>query len=112
MTGPPARITLHAMTAPHDDPLQRELSRLRHELATLNAHRFICIQNSVPRMLAFQMARGLAFGLGTVIGASALVSVIAFLLTQVDFIPIIGDWAAEIAQQMQRELGETAPPVE
>ena len=37
---------------------------LREEVARLNAHRYIRIQNSVPRMLAFSFARGLALGLG------------------------------------------------
>lgn len=92
------------MSTPPPDDLQTEMAALRQEVARLNAHRFIRIQNSVPRMLAFQFARGLALGLGTVIGASALVSVIAYLLAQFDFIPIIGEWAAQIAEQMLREL--------
>jgi hypothetical protein len=39
--------------------------------------------------------------LGTVVGASILVSLIAYLLAQIDFLPIIGDWATAIAEQMQ-----------
>jgi hypothetical protein len=53
------------------------------------------------RLILFQFVRGLALGLGTVVGASILVSLIAYLLAQIDFLPIIGDWATAIAEQMQ-----------
>ena len=83
------------------DELAAELRALREEVARLNAHRYIRIQNSVPRMLAFSFARGLALGLGTVLGASVLLSALAWSVSQVEFLPIIGEWAAEIARQMK-----------
>ncbi|MBC7181778.1 MAG: hypothetical protein H5U14_17070, partial [Roseovarius sp.] len=46
------------------DELTREVAALRRELERLNAHRFIRVHNSFPRMLAFNLARGLAAGLG------------------------------------------------
>lgn len=82
--------------------LTEELRALRAELAALNGQRFIRVNNSPLRMGLFQLYRGLAFGLGSVLGATILVSIAAYLLAQIDFIPIIGDWAAEIA----REIGE------
>ena len=81
--------------------LDREVAALRAEVARLNAHRFIRLHNSLPRLVAFNFLRGLAFGLGTVIGATILVSFVALALSRIDFIPIIGEWAAEIARQMQ-----------
>ncbi len=77
-----------------------EIRQLRVEVARLNGHRFIRLQNSTPRLLAFNFARGLAFGLGTVVGASFLVSVVVYSLSQINFIPVIGDWAAQIADQI------------
>ena len=53
-------------------------------------------------MLGWTFARGLAMGLGTVAGATLLVSVAAYLLSQVDWIPILGDWAARIAEEIQQ----------
>ncbi|WP_294609705.1 DUF5665 domain-containing protein [Roseovarius sp.] len=87
--------------APED--LTRELHALRAELHRLNSHRFIRVHNSVPRMLAFNFARGLAVGLGTVLGASVLLSLLVWGLSQIEFLPIIGEWAAQISRQM-REL--------
>src|SRR6056297_2517190 len=76
-----------------DNDLKHEIAALRKELEQLNNHRFIRIQNSVPRLIGFQFLRGLALGLGTVVGASVLVSIVGYFLAQIDFLPIIGDWA-------------------
>ncbi len=84
-----------------NEDLNTEMRRLREEVALLNGHRFIRVQNSIPRLLAFSFARGLAFGLGTVVGASLLVSVVVYSLSQIDFIPVIGEWASQIADQIQ-----------
>ncbi len=81
--------------------MEQELAALRREVEVLNAHRFIRMHNSVPRILLFNFARGLAFGLGTVLGASLLLSVVAWSVAQVEFLPVIGEWAAEIARQME-----------
>jgi GAF domain-containing protein len=86
---------------PQTDALAEELRALRAELALLNSHRFVRIHNSLPRLLAFGFARGLAVGLGTVLGATVLLSVIVWSLSQIEFLPIIGDWAAQIAEQMR-----------
>ena len=90
-------------TEPQDpsDTLSRELSALRQEISRLNGHRFVRIHASLWRLAGFQFLRGLAFGLGTVVGATILVSLLAYLLSTVDFIPIVGDWAAQIAREIE-----------
>jgi len=62
----------------------------------MNSHRFIRMHNSLSKLIWFNFMRGLAFGLGSVIGATVLVSVLVFLLREINFIPIIGEWATEI----------------
>ncbi|MCZ0812055.1 MAG: DUF5665 domain-containing protein [Pseudomonadota bacterium] len=84
--------------------LNEELHALRAEVARLNAHRFVRIHNSIPRLLLFNLARGLAFGLGTVLGASVLLSLLAWALSQVEFLPIIGEWVAQIARQIDSSV--------
>ncbi len=80
---------------------QSVLAGVHRELTRLNAHRLIKIHNSLPKLVAFQFLKGLAFGLGTVVGATILVSILALFLSNIDFVPIIGDWAAQIADQMK-----------
>ncbi len=83
------------------EDLTREIRALRAELAVLNSHRFVRIHNSLPRLLVFNLARGLAVGLGTVLGATVLLSVMVWSLSQIEFLPIIGEWAAQISEQMR-----------
>lgn len=85
------------MQTPDEDAM-RALTR---ELQLLNSHRFIRLHNSPWRLLMFQLLRGLAMGLGTVLGATVLVSLIAWWASQFSFIPILGEWLNELVQQME-----------
>ena len=84
--------------------LSDEIAGLRAELEKLMAHRFVRIHNSIPRLLFFQFARGMAFGLGTVVGGGLLLSVLVWSLGQIDFVPIIGEWATRIAAELQANV--------
>ena len=75
--------------------------RLADALETLAEHRFVQIHNSTFRLMWYQFLRGLAFGFGTVIGASVLVSVVVLLLSQVEVIPYIGEFATDIIQEIE-----------
>ena len=81
--------------------LTEELRAIRIELARLNAHRFVRQMNSPARMMGATFARGMALGLGTVVGATIVVSVVGYLLAQIDYIPILGQWAARLAEEIQ-----------
>lgn len=90
------------------------LQTLTREVEKLNKHRFIAVQNSTARSLLFQFMRGLAFGLGSVLGATFLVSILAWWLSQFEFLPLIGDWAAQLADEFERaasgQSGVNQPP--
>lgn len=81
---------------PHQDA-----TRLADALETLASHRFVRIHDSTFALMWYQFLRGLAFGLGTVIGASALVSVVVVLLSQIEFVPILGSFATQLIQEIQ-----------
>ncbi len=78
-----------------------ELKEIKLALDTLNQHKFVRLYNSTPKMLWFQFLRGIAFGLGSVLGATLVVSFLISLLGQVEFIPIIGEWAKELMVEIQ-----------
>ena len=98
----PAPVSVDPSTPPAISPdtteggLDAEVRELRKELAHLRQHRMVMLYQSVPRVLFFKFATGMAVGLGTVIGATVLLSVIITLLAQIEFIPIIGEWAIQI----------------
>lgn len=84
-----------------NDETQAQLDKLTTELETLNKHRFIRVHNSLWRLILFQFTRGLAFGLGSVLGASILVSLLVWWLAQFEFIPILGDYAKQLIEWIE-----------
>lgn len=84
------------------DPLTEEIQSLRREVARLNQLSFVRIHNSIPRLLGYSLVRGVAFGLGTVLGASVVLSALVWSLSQVEFVPIIGEWASQISEEMKQ----------
>lgn len=85
--------------------LDLEVRALREELTLLREHRMFVLYQSVPRILLFRFASGMAVGLGTVIGATVLLSLILWSLSQIEFIPIIGEWAARLAAEISAAAG-------
>lgn len=77
------------------------IARLTQEVERLNTHRFVTMHNSLWRLVMFQFTRGLAFGFGSVLGATILVSLVGWWVAQIEFIPIIGDWAAQIMDRIE-----------
>ncbi|MCV2881934.1 DUF5665 domain-containing protein [Actibacterium sp. XHP0104] len=84
---------------PHN--LAQELAAVRAELEKLNNHSFFRGHRTIARMMTYAFLRGMAIGLGTALGATLLVSVAAYFLAQIDFIPIIGEWAQQIAAEIR-----------
>jgi hypothetical protein len=85
--------------------LEEEVRALRQEMTHLREHRMFLLYQSVPRVLLFRFASGMAVGLGTVIGATVLLSLIIWVLSQIEFIPIIGEWSVRIAEEIQALTG-------
>lgn len=80
---------------------QTDANRLADAIDTLSNHKYVRIHNSVWRMMFYQFLRGLAFGLGSLVGATILLSFVVYLLSQIEFVPIIGDWAGRIIEEIE-----------
>lgn len=89
-----------------DETLVDEVRAVRDEVRQLNEKRFFRIESSFWRMAFWSLVRGLAFGLGSVLGATILLSVLITILTSIDFIPVLGD----LAQRLIEEIQTTVPP--
>lgn len=76
--------------------------RLAEAIETLNDHNLIRIYSSSRRIIWTNFLRGLAFGLGSVIGASILVYITVQILAQIEFIPILGDWALRLISEIEK----------
>ena len=84
-----------------DNRQRRSVNRLESAVRKLSEHYFFRMNESVWTIIWFSLLRGLAFGLGTVLGATILVYVLVLFLSQIEFIPIIGEWSARIIEQIQ-----------
>ncbi len=78
------------------DELQREIIELRHAIEALSRQKFFKMHSSWGRFIMTSLVRGLFVGLGSVIGATLLLYFVIQFLSNIDFIPIIGEWAKEI----------------
>jgi len=76
--------------------LIEESKAIEQRLVYFNEHKFVQAYNSIPKLLWFQLLKGMALGLGTVLGAGAVLSGLVYLLSQIEFIPIIGEWVTAI----------------
>ena len=87
------------------ESLEAEVRALRQELTFLREHQMFRVYQSVRKILLFRLAIGMATGLGTVVGATLLLSVIVWGLSQIAFVPILGDFSAQMAQRIQEAVG-------
>jgi len=78
-----------------------ENTKILEQLKQLNQHRFVRAHDSWVGLIVFNLVRGLAFGLGSVIGATLLVSICIYFLSSIDFIPILGEYARDIIDILQ-----------
>lgn len=75
--------------------------RLNEQMGQLLNHPALRMQRTVVAMLWFNLLRRLAFGLGSVLGATILVYATVQILAQIEFIPILGDWAIQLIEQIE-----------
>lgn len=84
------------------DALIDEVRALRDEVRRLNDQRYFRIESSVAQVALWSLLRGLAWGLGSVLGATILLSILLRMLGLIDFIPVVGDWAQQTINEIQQ----------
>ena len=78
-----------------------EIKKLREEIKSLNSNKIFKIYNSTKKILFISFLKGLASGLGWIIGATILVSLLTYILSQIEFIPIFGDIVSQLIQEIE-----------
>lgn len=78
-----------------------EIRKIRHELEMINSHELVKSSRSFKKLFLLSFGRGVVTGFGTVVGATLVVSLFAFLISRIEFIPIIGEWIKEIITEVQ-----------
>ena len=82
--------------------LNDDQKRLADALEELKEHNFMSIHESAWKFLYYNLLRGLAIGLGSVVGATLLVTIFIQILAQIEFIPILGNYAHQIIEIIER----------
>jgi hypothetical protein len=78
----------------------RSVQGCERELRQLNAHPLIASYAHARKLLFLQFAKGAMFGLGSVIGAGLIVSLVIYLLSQIALVPIIGEWVKVLLNEI------------
>ena len=60
------------------------------------------VHASIVRILLNNLLGGIAWGFGTVLGATLVVALVVLLLTKLNSVPIIGDFFSNILQTIQQ----------
>ena len=80
---------------------EENIKSLEKSLNKLLKHNFFKIYSSFWKLFLISLFRGLASGLGWVLGATILVSVLTYMLSQIEFIPILGDWVSRLIEEIE-----------
>ena len=78
-----------------------EIKKLSEALKSLNNNNLFKIYNSTKKILFMSFLKGLASGLGWIIGATILVSLLTYILSQIEFIPILGDIVSQLIEEIE-----------
>ena len=78
-----------------------EIKKLSEAIKDLNNNNIFKIYNSTKKILFISFLKGLASGLGWIIGATILVSLLTYILSQIEFIPILGDIVSQLIQEIE-----------
>jgi hypothetical protein len=73
-----------------------DIKRLQDSIKELGNHKFLKMHNSLRTILLVSFFKGLASGLGWILGATILVSLLTYVLSQIEFIPILGEWVSQL----------------
>ena len=78
-----------------------EIKKLSDAIKSLNNNNIFKIYNSKKKILFISFLKGLASGLGWIIGATILVSLLTYILSQIEFIPILGDIVSQLIEEIE-----------
>lgn len=93
--------TTTASPATANSSLEEEIRQVREELIRLNALHVFAWNRLTANVLFMQFLKGTFLALGSLVGATIIISVLVYFLSQIEFIPIIGEWVKEINHILQ-----------
>jgi hypothetical protein len=74
----------------------KEVKQLTKEVRKLKDLEYLKVFKHPWKFMGFSLLKGLMVGFGSVLGASLLVALFIYILAQISFVPIIGDFVEDI----------------
>lgn len=81
--------------------LSKQVKELTKEVSKLKDLEFIRVFHHPWKFMWFSFLKGLMVGFGSVLGATVVLSLFIFLLSQISLVPIIGDFVQEIINDVK-----------
>lgn len=81
--------------------LAREVKELTKEINNLKSQEFMKVFVRPWKFIWFSFLKGLMIGFGEVLGASVLVGIFIYLLSQVKLVPYVGDFVQGVINEIQ-----------
>ena len=78
-----------------------EIKKLNEAIKILNNNNIFKMYNSTKKILFISFLKGLDSGLGWIIGATILVSLLTYILSQIEFIPILGEIVSQLIAEIE-----------
>lgn len=80
--------------------LSKELTKLSKQVENLKEMEFIKILGHPWRLMGYSFLKGVAAGFGSVVGASVVVAIFIYLLSQFSLVPFIGDYFTDLKNEI------------
>lgn len=85
--------------------LSKEVKILTKEITKLKDLEFIQVLKHPWRLMGLSLLKGIMIGFGSVLGATVLVALFVYLLSQISLVPVLGDFVKDIIQEIQSGNG-------
>lgn len=106
----PAAATLTQLKA--EKELVNEVKKLTKQVENLRNTELIRVYKRPGKFLLFSFLKGLMVGFGSVLGASLLVGMFVYLVSQIQLVPFFGDFVTDILKEIDTNqvlIEEKAP---
>lgn len=81
--------------------LTKKVTELTKEVSNLKKLEFMKVFTHPLKFLGYSLLKGIMIGFGSVLGASVLVALFIFLLTQIKLVPFVGDFVQKVIDEIQ-----------
>jgi hypothetical protein len=81
--------------------LSKEVKELTKEITKLKDLELIQVLKHPWRLMGLSLLKGIMVGFGSVLGATVLVALFVYILSQISLVPVVGDFVKDIIQEIQ-----------